>query len=174
MVDGPAASFRYDPLGATVVRRQSRRLSLPDDDLRRPALPLRVRVRATARPRAAVDVPDVHVPARGAAAPGVQPPRPLRVRARGGGADGRRAVPRVLPAVRSGRRGAVVRADAVPLGGARDRRVSRRVRCAAGLRVGRADRPIYVFPLPEPIAAKWLVTFAAAASLALAILPPND
>src|SRR5438309_6044887 len=44
----------------------------------------------------------------------------------------------VLPAVRSGRRGAVVRADAVPLGGARDRRVSRRVRCAAGLRVGRA------------------------------------
>src|SRR5439155_391114 len=73
-----------------------------------------------------------------AAAPGVQPPRPVRVRARGGGADGRRVVPRVLPAVRSGRRGAVVRADAVPLGGARDRRVSRRVRCAAGLRVGRA------------------------------------
>src|SRR3989442_900920 len=36
------------------------------------------------------------------------------------------------------------------------------------------DRPIYVFPLPEPIAAKWLVTFAAAVSLALAIFPPND
>src|SRR3989441_7531776 len=36
------------------------------------------------------------------------------------------------------------------------------------------DRPIYVFPLPEPVAAKWLVTFAAAVSLALAIFPPND
>src|SRR5256885_14346106 len=32
------------------------------------------------------------------------------------------------------------------------------------------DRPIYVFPLPEPIPAKWLVAFAAAVSLALAIL----
>ncbi len=38
------------------------------------------------------------------------------------------------------------------------------------------DRPIYVFPLPEPIPAKWLVTFAVAVSLALAIVPlaPSD
>src|SRR5216110_152951 len=38
------------------------------------------------------------------------------------------------------------------------------------------DRPIYVFPLPEPIPAKWLVTFAVAVSLALAIVPlaPGD
>src|SRR5437773_3032654 len=36
------------------------------------------------------------------------------------------------------------------------------------------DRPIYVFPLPEPIPAKWLVTFAAAVSLALAVFPPTD
>src|SRR5947207_14710035 len=36
------------------------------------------------------------------------------------------------------------------------------------------DRPIYVFPLPEPIPAKWLVTFAVAVSLALAIFPPID
>src|SRR5438132_1926355 len=35
------------------------------------------------------------------------------------------------------------------------------------------DRPIYVFPLPEPIPAKWLVTFAVAVSLALAIFPPR-
>src|SRR5438128_3555037 len=36
------------------------------------------------------------------------------------------------------------------------------------------NRPIYVFPLPEPIPAKWLVTFAVAVSLALAIFPPID
>jgi membrane associated rhomboid family serine protease len=36
------------------------------------------------------------------------------------------------------------------------------------------DQPIYVFPLPEPIAAKWLVTFAAGISLALALFPAND
>src|SRR3989454_2262790 len=36
------------------------------------------------------------------------------------------------------------------------------------------DRPIYVFPLPEPIPAKWLVTFTVAVSLGLAIFPPID
>jgi membrane associated rhomboid family serine protease len=36
------------------------------------------------------------------------------------------------------------------------------------------DQPVYVFPLPQPIAAKWLVTFAAAISLVLALLPWND
>jgi membrane associated rhomboid family serine protease len=36
------------------------------------------------------------------------------------------------------------------------------------------DQPIYVFPLPEPIAAKWLVTFAVAISLVLALLPASD
>ncbi len=36
------------------------------------------------------------------------------------------------------------------------------------------DQPISVFPLPEPIAAKWLVTFAVAISLLLALLPTND
>ncbi|MGH7547274.1 MAG: rhomboid family intramembrane serine protease, partial [Gemmatimonadales bacterium] len=36
------------------------------------------------------------------------------------------------------------------------------------------DRPIYVFPLPEPIPAKWLVTFAAAISLVLALVPTDD
>jgi membrane associated rhomboid family serine protease len=36
------------------------------------------------------------------------------------------------------------------------------------------DQPIYVFPLPEPIAAKWLVTFAVAISFVLALLPAND
>jgi glycosyltransferase involved in cell wall biosynthesis len=36
------------------------------------------------------------------------------------------------------------------------------------------DQPISVFPLPEPIAAKWLVTFAVAVSLLLALLPTND
>src|SRR5881409_2330974 len=32
------------------------------------------------------------------------------------------------------------------------------------------DQPIYVFPLPEPIAAKWLVTFYVAVSLVPALL----
>jgi len=36
------------------------------------------------------------------------------------------------------------------------------------------DRPIHVFPLPEPIPAKWLVTFAAGISLVLALVPTND
>ncbi|HYT72354.1 MAG TPA: rhomboid family intramembrane serine protease [Gemmatimonadales bacterium] len=36
------------------------------------------------------------------------------------------------------------------------------------------DQPIYVFLLPGPIPAKWLVTFVAAISLALAIFPPAD
>src|SRR2546430_7666917 len=36
------------------------------------------------------------------------------------------------------------------------------------------DRPIYVFPLPEPIPAKWLVTFAVAVSLALVLFAPFD
>ncbi len=36
------------------------------------------------------------------------------------------------------------------------------------------DQPIYVFPLPVPIAAKWLVTFAVAISFVLALLPAND
>ena len=36
------------------------------------------------------------------------------------------------------------------------------------------DQPIYVFPLPEPIAAKWLVVFAVAVSFVLALLPAND
>src|SRR2546428_7422216 len=36
------------------------------------------------------------------------------------------------------------------------------------------DQPIYVFPLPEPIAAKWLVTFAAAISLAPALFSADD
>ena len=35
------------------------------------------------------------------------------------------------------------------------------------------DAPIYVFPFPVPIAAKWLVTFAVAISLVLALPPFN-
>jgi membrane associated rhomboid family serine protease len=35
------------------------------------------------------------------------------------------------------------------------------------------DAPIYVFPVPAPIAAKWLVTFAVAISLVLALPPFN-
>ena len=33
------------------------------------------------------------------------------------------------------------------------------------------DEPIYVFPLPEPVAAKWLVVFAVLLSLVLALIP---
>ena len=33
------------------------------------------------------------------------------------------------------------------------------------------NQPIYVFPFPEPIAAKWLVTFAVGISLVLALIP---
>jgi membrane associated rhomboid family serine protease len=36
------------------------------------------------------------------------------------------------------------------------------------------DQPIYVFPLPEPIAAKWLVTFYVAVSLVPALLPAGN
>jgi len=36
------------------------------------------------------------------------------------------------------------------------------------------DQPIYVFLLPAPIAAKWLVTFLVAVSLVLALLPTSD
>ncbi len=36
------------------------------------------------------------------------------------------------------------------------------------------DHPIYVFLLPAPIAAKWLVTFIVAISLVLALLPTSD
>ena len=36
------------------------------------------------------------------------------------------------------------------------------------------DAPIYVFLLPAPIAAKWLVTFIVAISLVLALLPTSD
>src|SRR5205814_1948888 len=36
------------------------------------------------------------------------------------------------------------------------------------------DQPISVFPLPEPIAAKWLVTFAVAISLLLALFAASD
>lgn len=36
------------------------------------------------------------------------------------------------------------------------------------------DQPIYVFPLPEPIPAKWLVTFAVAISLVPALFAVND
>jgi membrane associated rhomboid family serine protease len=36
------------------------------------------------------------------------------------------------------------------------------------------DHPVFVFPFPEPIAAKWLVTFLAALDLALAALRAND
>jgi len=36
------------------------------------------------------------------------------------------------------------------------------------------DAPIYVFLLPVPIAAKWLVTFLVAISLVLALLPTSD
>jgi len=36
------------------------------------------------------------------------------------------------------------------------------------------DQPIYVFPLPAPIPAKWLVTFAVAVSLVLALFAAPD
>ena len=36
------------------------------------------------------------------------------------------------------------------------------------------DHPVFVFPFPEPIAAKWLVTFLAALDLVLAALRAND
>jgi membrane associated rhomboid family serine protease len=36
------------------------------------------------------------------------------------------------------------------------------------------DRPMYVFPLPEPIPAKWLVMFLVALSLVLALLGARD
>src|SRR5579885_2882037 len=36
------------------------------------------------------------------------------------------------------------------------------------------DQPIYVFSFPAPIPAKWLVTFAVAVSLVLALLPAAD
>jgi membrane associated rhomboid family serine protease len=36
------------------------------------------------------------------------------------------------------------------------------------------DQPVYVLPLPEPIAAKWLVTFIVALDLALAALGVSD
>src|SRR6266702_2272521 len=36
------------------------------------------------------------------------------------------------------------------------------------------NQPIYVFPFPEPIAAKWLVTFAVGISLVLALIPTSD
>jgi Rhomboid family len=36
------------------------------------------------------------------------------------------------------------------------------------------DQPIYVFPFPAPIAAKWLVTFAVAVSLLLAVFAVSD
>lgn len=36
------------------------------------------------------------------------------------------------------------------------------------------DRPMYVFPLPEPIPAKWLVTFLVALSLVLPLLGARD
>jgi membrane associated rhomboid family serine protease len=36
------------------------------------------------------------------------------------------------------------------------------------------DQPIYVFLLPAPIAAKWLVTFLVAVSLVLALFPTSD
>lgn len=36
------------------------------------------------------------------------------------------------------------------------------------------DQPIFVFPLPEPIPAKWLVVFAVAIDLGLAVIGAND
>jgi rhomboid family protein len=36
------------------------------------------------------------------------------------------------------------------------------------------DQPIYVFPLPAPVPAKWLVTFAVGISLVLALVAAND
>src|SRR2546426_281038 len=36
------------------------------------------------------------------------------------------------------------------------------------------NQPIYVFPFPEPVPIKWLVTFAVAVSLVLGLLPGND
>ena len=36
------------------------------------------------------------------------------------------------------------------------------------------NEPINVFPLPEPVPAKWLVTFIVAVSLVLALLPTSD
>ncbi len=36
------------------------------------------------------------------------------------------------------------------------------------------DRPIYVLFIPEPIAAKWVVTFIVALSLVLALMPASD
>jgi rhomboid family protein len=36
------------------------------------------------------------------------------------------------------------------------------------------DQPIFIFPIPEPIPAKWLVVFAVAIDLALALIGAND
>src|SRR5256712_5141907 len=36
------------------------------------------------------------------------------------------------------------------------------------------NEPIFVFPLPAPIPAKWLVTFAVAIDLVLALVAPSD
>src|SRR2546430_15788156 len=36
------------------------------------------------------------------------------------------------------------------------------------------NQPISVFPFPEPVPIKWLVTFAVAVSLVLGLLPGND
>src|SRR3989441_9984613 len=36
------------------------------------------------------------------------------------------------------------------------------------------NQPIYVFPFPEPVPIKWLVTFAVAVSLVLGLLPGSN
>src|SRR2546421_12997912 len=36
------------------------------------------------------------------------------------------------------------------------------------------NQPIYVFPFPEPVPIKWVVTFAVAVSLVLGLLPGNN
>src|SRR5581483_2698732 len=66
----------------------------------------------------------------------VQSAGAVRVRAVGGRAHGRGALPRVLSPVRPGRRGAVVRADAAAPGGPGGGRVGGGVRGDAGVRVG--------------------------------------
>src|SRR5204862_433601 len=137
-------------VGAAADRRHPRRLPAPGDAVRQPGVHRYARAHVALRFPAAVDVCHVHVRPRQPAAPRFQPARAVRLRSRSGGADRWRGVRALLPALRIGR-GRPVAGAGVGLrqdqsGG---RRVGRRVRRAAGVRVGGAGRPDQRVVLPR-------------------------
>src|SRR5260370_1138925 len=125
-------------MGATADRRQPDRLPAPDDDLRQAMVRGHVRLHAARRMGATVDLWHLHVPPRQRAPPGGEHAGAVRVRRARGGTDGRRAVPRVLPALRLGRRVCLPLADAAHPGSGGGGRVGGGVRRVARLRVGMA------------------------------------